>query len=179
MLIAGLLLFGWLARARRGGVLLAMATVAVGLVDSAILGFLGQQAVGLLRPGEYLARLSAGDLARFLSLGLRRLRRGPSRPRPPARPGPAADRLLAGLPADRRRPLPRRAGRGDLLPGAAAGRRRGAALARRWERSPPRLAAWVLLFLTWAPLLHLSEILLDLDYGWIFAALAALILWPA
>jgi hypothetical protein len=35
-----------------------------------------------------------------------------------------------------------------------------------------------LLFLTWAPLLHLSEILLDLDNGWIFAMLAALIMWP-
>ncbi|MEA3065480.1 MAG: hypothetical protein QOJ27_1932, partial [Sphingomonadales bacterium] len=61
-----------------------------------------------------------------------------------------------------------------LAPPLVAG---AAMLARRWER-PAALAAWALLFLTWAPLLHLSEILLDLDNGWIFAALAALILWP-
>jgi hypothetical protein len=50
-------------------------------------------------------------------------------------------------------------------------------LARRWER-PAALLAWALLFLTWGPLLHLSQVLLDLDNGWIFAALAALIIWP-
>jgi hypothetical protein len=41
------------------------------------------------------------------------------------------------------------------------------------------LVAWLLLFLTWAPLLYLSEVLLDFGLAWIFATIAALILLPA
>ena len=55
---------------------------------------------------------------------------------------------------------------------------RRAAPARAPSGSPP-LLAWALLFLTWAPLLHLTEILLDMDSAWIFAPVAALILLPA
>jgi hypothetical protein len=42
-------------------------------------------------------------------------------------------------------------------------------------------ASWLacaLLFLSWAPLLHLTEILLDFDAAWAFAPLAAAILFP-
>lgn len=177
LLVAGLLLFGWLARVRRGGVALATATVAVGLVDSAILGFLGQQAVGLLRPGEFWRAYSqATSLGLYLS----------------AFAACAAALLVLARPLARDRLrigfwllfLLLGAGLSLAVPGAAiyflapplvVG---AAMLARRWER-PAALLAWALLFLTWGPLLHLSQVLLDLDQGWIFAAMAALIMWPA
>ncbi|MEA3000690.1 MAG: hypothetical protein QOK17_2523 [Sphingomonadales bacterium] len=41
------------------------------------------------------------------------------------------------------------------------------------------LLAWALLFLTWAPLLYLGEVLLGFAGGWILAAVSALILLPA
>jgi Peptidase family M28 len=177
LLAATLLLFAWLARSRRGGALLATATVAVGLVDSAILGFLGQSAVGLLRPGEFWrAHPQAVSLGLYLSAfaactaALLILARPLARDR--LRIGFWLLFLLLG------------AGLTFAVPGAAiyflapplvVG---AAMLARRWER-PAALAAWALLFLTWGPLLHLSQILLDFDNGWIFAAMAALIMWPA
>ena len=175
-LITSLLLFGWLARTRRGGLLLATATVAVGLVDAAILGFLGQSAVGLLRPGEFWrAHPQATALGLYLS----------------AFAACAAALLVLARPLARDRLrigfwllfLLLGAGLSLAVPGAAiyflapplvAG---AAMLARRWER-PAALLAWVLLFLTWGPLLHLSQVLLDLDNGWIFAAMAALLMWP-
>lgn len=40
------------------------------------------------------------------------------------------------------------------------------------------LLAWASLFLSWGPLLHLSEILLDMDAAWIFAPVAALVMLP-
>ncbi|HYD38040.1 MAG TPA: M20/M25/M40 family metallo-hydrolase, partial [Allosphingosinicella sp.] len=177
LLAANLLLFFWLARSRRGGVALAMATIAVGLIDSAILGFLGQQAVGLVRGGEFWrAHPEAVALGLYLS----------------AFAASAAALLVLARPIARDRLrigywllfLLIGGGLGVAVPGAAiyflapplvAG---AAMLARCWER-PAALLAWALLFLTWAPLLHLSEMLLDFDKGWIFAAMAALILWPA
>jgi Peptidase family M28 len=176
LLVALLAVFAWLGWRRRGGVPLAAATVVVGLLDAAILGFLGQTIVGLLRRGEYWrAYPEITSLALYLSAfaacasALLVLARPLARDR--LRIGYWLVFLLLG------------AGLTLLVPGAAiyflapplvAGT---AMLAGRWER-PAALAAWVLLFLSWGPLLHLSEILLDLDNGWIFAALAALILWP-
>jgi hypothetical protein len=66
-----------------------------------------------------------------------------------------------------------------LLPPAVA--LLGMAAGRRWPVAEPiaGLAAWTLLFLSWAPLIHLSEMLLDFAAGWIFAALGALMLLPA
>ena len=127
-------------------------------------------------PRRILARPPAGDIARPLSVRLRRLHRRAAGARPADRPGPAADRLLAALPSARRRPEPRVPGAAIyfLAPPLVAG---AAMLARRWER-PAALLAWALLFLTWGPLLHFSQILLDLDNGWIFAAMAALLIWP-
>jgi hypothetical protein len=153
-----------------------MAAVAVGLVDAAILGFLGQLAVGLLRPGEFWrAHPQATSLGLYLaafaacSAALLVLARPLARDR--LRIGYWLLFLLLG------------AGLSLAVPGAAiyflapplvAGT---AMLAGRWER-PAALIAWALLFLTWGPLLHLSQVLLDFDNGWIFAAMAALILWP-
>jgi hypothetical protein len=56
----------------------------------------------------------------------------------------------------------------------------GAALERRFAGAGTAgaLAAWVLLFLFWAPLLHLSEILLDFPIGGIFALVSALLVLP-
>ena len=176
LLVATLILFGWLARTRRGGVPLAMAAVAIGLVDSAILGFLGQWAVGALRTGEFWrAHPQAISLGLYLSAfaacsaALLILARPLARDR--LRIGYWLLFLLLG------------GGLSLAAPGAAiyflappliAG---AAMLARRWER-PAALVAWALLFLTWGPLLHFSQFLLDFDNGWIFAAMAALILWP-
>lgn len=177
LLAVALALFAWLASRRRGGVLLAAATVAVGIADAAILGFLGQQALGLLRGGGdyWRAHPQALSLGLYLSAfaactaALLVLARRIARDR--LRIGYWLLFLLLG------------AGLSLAVPGAAvyflapplvAGT---AMLARRWER-PAALAAWAMLFLTWGPLLHLSQVLLDLDNGWIFAAMAALILWP-
>jgi hypothetical protein len=176
LLAALLLLFGWLAWRRRGGALPAAAIVAVGLVDAAILGFVGQKAAGMLSAGEfwrahpqvtslalYLTAFAA-CLAALLVLATRFAR----------------DRLRIGfwlffllLGALLSFAVPG-AAIYFLAPPLVAG---AAMLVRRWER-PAALAAWALLFLTWGPLLHLSELLLDLDNGWIFAALAGLIMWP-
>lgn len=176
LLAATLLLFAWLARTRRGGVLLATATIAVGLVDSAILGFLGQQAVGLLRPGEFWrAHPQATSLGLYLSAfaactaALLVLARPIARDR--LRIGFWLLFLLIGCALSLAVPG---AAIYFLAPPLVAG---AAMLARRWER-PAALLAWALLFLTWGPLLHFSQILLDLDNGWIFAALAALVMWP-
>ncbi|HYE27251.1 MAG TPA: M20/M25/M40 family metallo-hydrolase [Allosphingosinicella sp.] len=177
LLVAATLLFFWLARNRRGGIMLATATVAVGMVDSAILGFLGQQAVGLLRGGgEYWRAhpqaISLGlSLSAFAACTAALLVLAPGLARDRLRIGYWLLFLLLGC------------GLSIAVPGAAiyflapplvAG---AAMLVRRWER-PGALLAWILLFLTWGPLLHLSQVLLDFDNGWIFAAMAALILWP-
>jgi hypothetical protein len=47
----------------------------------------------------------------------------------------------------------------------------------RLERAATGLSL-LTLFLTWVPLLHLSQELLDFDAGWIFAPIAVLILFP-
>jgi hypothetical protein len=57
----------------------------------------------------------------------------------------------------------------------------GMALERVWAGTERvlALAAWALLFLTWAPLLFLGQVLLGFAGGAIFAAVSALILLPA
>ena len=57
----------------------------------------------------------------------------------------------------------------------------GAALARKWPVSETvgAIGAWALLFLFWAPLLHLSEVLLDFPLAAVFALVSALIVLPA
>jgi hypothetical protein len=176
-LVAALLaLFGWLGMARRGGVVRALGTVALGLVGAAILGLLGQTAVGLLREGEFWrAHPQATSLGLYLSAFVACVSALLVRARPLAR-----DRLRLGfwllflvVGAASSLIVPG-AAIYFLAPPAVAG---VAMLAGRWER-PAALAAWALLFLTWGPLLHLSQVLLDLDQGWIFAAMAALIMWP-
>jgi hypothetical protein len=176
LLGALVVLFGWLAWRRRGGALPAVAIVAAGLVDAAILGFAGQTGLGMLRSGEFWrAHPQATSLALYLTAFAAcvaaLLVLAPAFARDRLRIGFWLFFLLFG------------AALGLAVPGAAiyflapplvAG---AAMLARRWER-PAALLAWALLFLTWGPLLHLGQILLDLDNGWIFAAIAALLMWP-
>ncbi|MEA3054116.1 MAG: hypothetical protein QOG72_3019 [Sphingomonadales bacterium] len=176
LLAALLVLFGWLAWRRRGGALPAAAIVAVGLVDAAILGFVGEKAAGMLRAGEFWrAHPQATSLALYLAAlaacVATLLVLAPAFARDRLRIGFWLLFLLSG------------AGLSFVVPGTAiyflapplvAG---AGMVAGRWER-PAALAAWALLFLIWGPLLHLGEILLDLGNGWIFATLAAVIMWP-
>ncbi|HEX2762987.1 MAG TPA: M20/M25/M40 family metallo-hydrolase [Allosphingosinicella sp.] len=167
------LLFAWLAWSRRGGVWRATGACAVALLDA----FLGQWLVNLAREGEWwrafpeitslavaIGALAAG-IASLVVLG-----------RPLAR-----DRLRIGfwllflvLGAVLSFVAPGGAIFFLLPPLIVA----PAMLAHRFER-PAALLAWAVLFLTWAPLLHLSETLLDMDHAWVFGPVAALVLLPA
>ncbi|MBV9932277.1 MAG: M28 family peptidase [Alphaproteobacteria bacterium] len=60
-----------------------------------------------------------------------------------------------------------------MLLGWVAGQR-----ARRAE-TVAAVLAWAALFATWAPLVHLSEVLLDFGAAWLFAPFAALLVLPA
>lgn len=60
-----------------------------------------------------------------------------------------------------------------MLIGWLAGQR-----ARRAE-TVAAILAWAALFLTWAPLVHLSQVLLDFGAAWLFAPFAALLVLPA
>jgi hypothetical protein len=181
-LLAGLLtLFALLAHAKRGGIGRAAAALAAAAALSGLIALAGETIVGLIRPGvfwrahpeliAFAADLSAlagsaaalgwiaGPLARdrlrraywllFLLLGAGLCL---------AAPGAAIFFLFPPLVA----------GAGMLVERKA----QGAEAAAAW-------IAWALLFLLWAPLLHLSEILLDFGAAWIFAAFGALILLPA
>jgi peptidase M28-like protein len=181
-LLGGLiLLFAWLGRQRRGGLRRAAGTVAAALLGSTAFAFLAQALLGLLRPGAYwraypeatgagvYVTAAAAGLIAILCLA-----------RPLAR-----DRLRAsfwliflGLGASIGLAAP-----GALIfflfPPLVAGA--GMILERRWPGAETAAAwlAWILLFLSWGPLLHLTEILLDFDAAWSFAPFAALILFPA
>lgn len=174
-------LFVFLAwRGRRG---LGRATLAVitTIVGAAGLAWMGQNAVGMVRAGEYwrgypevmgLAVYLSALLAGLLALGL-------------IAPGSEPNRLRiafwlifliigAGLCT-----VAPGASIFFLLPPLVLGV--GMLLEPRW-RGTERVAAliaFILLLLSWAPLLHLSEALLDFDAGWIFAAVGAIILLPA
>jgi hypothetical protein len=178
IIIVAALWFGW---RRRGGLGRAAGAVAVALVGSAILVFALQWLVGLIRPGLYwrahptiiafavdmsalaasagalawIARPLARDRLRaafwlvFMLLNLLIVL---------AAPGGVVFALLPPLP---------------MLAGAV--------LARRWPLAETigAVAACALLFLFWAPLLHLSEVLLDFPLAAVFALVSALIVLPA
>jgi len=176
-----LLCFGWLGWRRRAGLGRAAGAVAAALLGSAGLSFAAQALLGLLRAGDwwrafplvtgvavYMTAIAASILA------IQRLARPLARDRLRTAfwliflilggaiclvaPGAAIFFLLSPLVAAAGMAMERR------LPGA--------------ERIAA-LLAWLLLALSWAPFLHLTEILLDFDGAWIFAPLAAIILLPA
>jgi hypothetical protein len=180
LLTALLLGFGWIARRRRGGAGRAVATVGAALLASAASAFLAQTLLGLLRPGEFsrahpeaiAAAVDLTALAAALAVLVRL-----ARPLARDRLRPAfwlVFLLLGGLLAFvapgtsiffLAPPLAALAGMAlePRLPGA--------------ERVAS-LLAWALLFLSWAPLLHLGEVLLGFAGGWIFALIAALLVLP-
>jgi hypothetical protein len=176
LLWAMLLGFAALAGVRRSGIVGAAGAVLLALASSALSTLLLQALVGWVRPGEFwrahpvlmslavdVAALAASAVA-LLWLA-RRI---------------AADKLRlaywliflavgAGLSL-----VASGAAIYFLLPPLLAG---AGLLAPRFGRLAS-LAAAAVLFLTWVPLLHLSQVLLDFDTAWMFAPVSALILLP-
>ncbi|HEX8668263.1 MAG TPA: M20/M25/M40 family metallo-hydrolase [Allosphingosinicella sp.] len=176
-LLAGALVLAW---RRRRGLSRAAAAVAAALVASAALSFAAQVLVALLRPGVFWRAhpeiiATAIDVTAISVSGLLLLWLARNAERTRLR---AAFWLLflllgAGIAAVApgasifflAPPLTAFAGMvaGRPFPGAE---RIGAIL------------AWAVLFLSWAPLLHLSQVLLDFGAAWMFGAVAALIVLP-
>jgi hypothetical protein len=178
LVLLGALLLGflWLAWSRRGGVNRGALALALAMTDAALTAFLLHWLIGWLRPGEYwrahpewislaidatamasaaLALLwIAGPVARDrlrLSFWLIFLFLGAAICL--VAPGAAIYFLLPPL----------LAGLGLLWP--------------RVERLATGLAL-LALAVHWLPLLHLSQVLLDFDAGWVFAPVSVLILFP-
>ena len=171
-----ILLFLWIAWRRRSGIGLALAVVVAGLADAAFLGWVAQLLIGLARSGHWW-RAQPGTISLCLALTA----------------------LLACVTAllifraamvDRLRAafwlvfVGIGGGAAFVAPGAAILflappliAAAGMAAGGRWERIA-HLAGAALLFLLFAPLLHLVEILLGHGSAWMFAPLAAIILWP-
>lgn len=181
--VGGLLIFafGWIAFRRRGGVARAVGVILAACAGSAAFVFAAETLIGWVRGSEYarahpeisafavdmaavavaaamllwLARPLARDRLRtgfwiaFLLLGCALAA---------AAPGVLIFFLapplvgLAGMALEKRRP--------------------GAETVAAW-------LAWVILYLSWAPLVHLGEVLLGFVGGAIFAAVSALIVLPA
>lgn len=174
------LLLAWataLSWRRRYGLAPPAAAIVATLAGAAALSFAAQGLVGLARPGEFWrafpAAISLAVTVSALGAGLIAL------------PGRDVDRLRRAFWLIF---LALGAGISIIAPGgsifflapplvaltgiALEGRLRGAARAGT-------VLATVLLFLSWAPLLALAEILLGFDAAWMFAPAAALILLPA
>jgi hypothetical protein len=177
VLLGGLVLgFTVLTWRRRGGTLRGAGAVLLAMADAALTAYLLHKVLGWLRPGEYWRAYPewlsmAIDVTAIAS---------------------AATALLwvtRGLPLERLRLaywlvfLILGAAICFVAPGAAiyfllppllGG------IGLLWPRveRPATGLALLALFLTWVPLLYLSQELLDLDAGWIFAPVAVLILFP-
>jgi hypothetical protein len=177
VLLGGLVLgFTVLTWRRRGGTLRGAGAVLLAMADAALTAYLLHKLLGWLRPGEYwraypewLSMAIDATAVASAATALLWLTRGVPRERLrlaywlvflilgaaicSVAPGAAIYFLLPPL----------LVGIGLLWP--------------RVERAATGLAL-LTLFLTWVPLLHLSQELLDLDAGWIFAPIAVLILFP-
>ena len=168
--------FVFLAWRRRQGVGRSAGLVLVAMVDAALAVFLLQKLIGLFRAGEYWrawpeALAFAADATAIVSAAAALLWLAGKADRRTLRIGYWLVFMIFG------------AALSLLAPGTAiffllppllafAGllvKRGGRVLA---------LLAWAAMFLTWAPLLHLSEVLLDMDAAWMFAPVSALILFP-
>lgn len=176
-LLGALLLgFAWLAWSRRAGVGRGAAALILALVDAALTAFLLHALIGWLRPGEYWRAhpewiSPAIDATAMASAAVTMLWIA----RPVAR-----DRLrlaywlvflaLGGALC----PIAPGAAIYFLLPPLIAG---VGLLWPRVERVATGLAL-LALAIHWLPLLHLSQMLLDFDFAWIFAPVSVLILFP-
>ncbi|HEX8375180.1 MAG TPA: M20/M25/M40 family metallo-hydrolase, partial [Geminicoccaceae bacterium] len=172
-LLAG---FAWLACSRRGGLGRGAAAVVLAMADAALTAFLLHWLVGWIRPGEYWRAHPewislAIDATAMASAAVTLLWIA----RPVAR-----DRLrlaywlvflILGAAICLVAPG---AAIYFLLPPLLAG------LGLLWPRIERFATALALLTLAvhWLPLLHLSQVLLDFDAGWIFAPVSVLILFP-
>jgi hypothetical protein len=176
--LLGLLLLGfaWLAWSRRGGVGRGAAALALAMADAALTAFLLHWLIGWLRPGEYWRAHPE-----WISLAIDST----------AMASAAVALLWIARPVARDRLrlafwlvfLILGAGLCLVAPGAAiyfllppllAG------LGLLWPRAE-RIAdglALLALAVHWLPLLHLSQVLLDFDSGWVFAPVSTLILFP-
>jgi hypothetical protein len=175
LLALGLLFWCWTAWRRRRGLGLATLMVIAGLVDAAVIGWLAQWLIGLLREGAWWrAHPEASGLAIAASALAACV--GPllllGRERPSETLRAAFWLVLLVIAAL----LALVAPGGTILfvfpPLVAA-----AGVGTRFERSAA-IAAAALLFLLLAPLLELLEVLLGAGSAWMFAPLAAAILWP-
>ncbi|MBV8685742.1 MAG: M20/M25/M40 family metallo-hydrolase [Alphaproteobacteria bacterium] len=169
-----LLAFAVLAWRRRPGRSLAVVGAALAAAPAAV--FLLQSLLGLLRPGEFWRAHPGGlalavDVTALAVAAAALLRLGADAPRDGLRLAFWLAFLVLGTAI------------GLVVPGAivfflAPPLLAGLGLAMGRGGRLLALLAWLLLFLSWAPLLHLSEILLDLDAAWIFAPVSALLVLP-
>jgi hypothetical protein len=177
LLWALLFAYGWLAWSRRGGVARGAAATAAAMVDAALTVFIAHSLIGWLRPeGEYWrahpALISlAIDLTAIASAGAALLWLA----RPVTRDRLRLAHWLVFLALGAALTL--------IAPGAAIFFLAPPLVALtgflmpRFAR-PAQLLALAILFFSWVPLLHLSQVLLDFDPGWSFAPVSVLILLP-
>lgn len=180
LLGALLLAFARVAWHRRDGIGRALATVGAALAGSGALVFLAHALLGVLRPGEFTrghpeviavaVDLSALAVAVAILLGA-------GKPPPRSRLRAAFWLLFVALGA----------ALATVAPGTSVFFLAPALVALAGMLLEPRLAgaertggliAWALLFLSWAPLLHLGEVLLGFAGAWIFAIVSALLVLP-
>jgi hypothetical protein len=176
--LLGMLLLGfiWLAWRRRGGIGRGSAALALAMADAALTAFLIHWLIGWLRPGEYWRAHPewislAIDATAMASAAVTLLWVA----RPVAR-----DRLRIAfwlvfliLGAAICLVAPGAAIYFLVPPGLAA-------VGLLWPRAERIATGLALLALAvhWISLLHLSQVLLDFDAGWVFAPVSVLILFP-
>jgi hypothetical protein len=176
-LLGGLVLwFVALMWRRRSGTLRGVGALLLAMADAALTAYLLHKLIGWLRPGEYwraypewLSMAIDATAVASAATALLWLTRGVPRER--LRLAYWLAFLLLGAAICFKAPG---AAIYFLLPPLLAG---AGLLWPRLERAATGLSL-LALFLTWVPLLHLSQVLLDLDAGWIFAPLSVLILFP-
>lgn len=168
--------FAWLAWSRRGGIGRGAGAFALAMGDAALTAFLLHWLIGLIRPGEYWRAhpewislaIDATALA-SAAVAMLWLTRGIARER--LRIGFWLAFLILGAVLCLAAPG---AAFYFLLPPLLAG------LGLLWPRIERIATGLALLALAvhWIPLLHLSQVLLDFDAGWVFAPVSVLILFP-
>jgi hypothetical protein len=177
ILLLGFLLIAW---KRRPGIGRASAGIGAALVASGLVAFIAHSLVLLLRPGEFwraypwATALAIDATAIAVSLAAL-LWVAPRIPRSRLRAAFWLIFLIFGAALCFAAPG---AAIFFLVPPCVAGA--GMLLERRLpggERIAALIAA-ALLFLSWTPIMHLAEVLLDFDAGWIFAPIGALIVLP-
>ena len=172
-LLIGYALIAW---RRRGGVARGAGAVLVALADAAVTVFLLQALIGVVRSGEWWrahpeAISTAIDATALASSAFALLWVARAVPVERLRVAFWLLFLIVGALLSLVAPG---AAIYFLAPPLVAG---AGLFLRRWSKVLA-LLGWALLFLSWASLLDLSQVLLDFDAGWTFAPVAALLLLP-